>query len=131
MEALKMSNLLNMTPEARVGLLGSGAFQGTDERGVPGPTIEGIEPTISFKAIMAVYGWKYHKVYRYFIGHPSLGVKFTFNPGKRPKRVYDVPVSVVKAEWIMMHSVNKDKADEWDRLHPYQKRPKPTTTRSV
>jgi hypothetical protein len=39
-------------------------------------TLKGIEPTLSFNDIMAVYGWKYHKVYRYFIGHPRLGVKF-------------------------------------------------------
>jgi hypothetical protein len=88
---------------------------------VAGPMLVGIEPTLSFKEIMVVYGWKYHKVYRYFMGHPRLGVKFKFNPGKRPKRFYDVPVSVVKAEWEMMHSVNKDKADEWERLHPYRK----------
>jgi hypothetical protein len=83
--------------------------------------LEGIEPTLDFKQIMALYGWKYHKVYRYFIDHPRLGVKFKYKPGKRPKRSYDVPVSVVKAEWDMMHSVNRHKADEWERLHPYQR----------
>ncbi len=70
---------------------------------------------------MVEYGWKYHKVYRYFIGYPRLGVKFKFNPGKRPRKLYDVPVSVVRFEWEMMHSVNRDKADEWERRHPYQK----------
>jgi hypothetical protein len=85
------------------------------------PLLVGIEPTMSFNEIMVAYGWKYHKVYRYFMDHPRLGVEFKYNPGKRPKRFYDVPVSVVKAEWEMMHSVNKDKADDWERLHPYQK----------
>lgn len=84
-------------------------------------TLKSIEPTLEFNQIMTVYGWKYHKVYRYFIDHPKLGVKFKHNPGKRPKRFYDVPVSVVKAEWEMMHSVNKHKAEEWERRHPYQK----------
>ena len=85
------------------------------------PALEGIEPTLDFRQIMALYGWKYHKVYRYFIDHTRLGVNFKYKPGKRPKRSYDVPVSVVKAEWDMMHSVNRHKADEWERLHPYQK----------
>jgi len=86
-----------------------------------GPTLSGIERTMTFNEIMVEYGWKYHKVYRYFINHPRTGVKFTFTPGKRPKRFYDVPVSVVQAEWEMMHSVNRHKTDEWDRRHPYQR----------
>jgi hypothetical protein len=80
----------------------------------------GIEPTMSFVEIMAAYGWKYHKVYRHFMDPPRLGVKFKYIPGKRPKRFYDVPVSVVKAEWDRIHSVNRHKADEWERLHPHQ-----------
>jgi hypothetical protein len=110
---------------------GSDVSQDVVNSEAPGPTLKGVERTMSFNEIMAAYGWKYHKVYRYFLGHPRLGVKFTFNPGKRPKKVYDVPVSVVKAEWEMMHSVNKDKVDEWERLHPYQKRAYVTTGHSA
>lgn len=99
-----------------------GAYPGSAARHEPSePMLEGIERTLSFKQIMVVYGWKYHKVYRYFIGHPKLGVQFKYNPGKRPKHFYDVPVSVVKAEWEMMHCFNRNKAEEWERLHPYQR----------
>jgi hypothetical protein len=56
-----------------------------------------------------------------FLPHPRLDVQFTHNPGKRPKRFYDVPLSVVKAEWEMMHSVNKGQTDAWEKRHPYQK----------
>jgi hypothetical protein len=80
-----------------------------------------IEPTLRFTEIARLYGWKYHRVYRYFLSHPRLGVQFTHNPGKRPKRFYDVPLSVVKAEWEMMHSVNQGQTDAWEKRHPYQK----------
>jgi hypothetical protein len=91
------------------------------EKTTAAPTLPGIERTMTFNDIMVEYGWKYHKVYRYFINHPRTGVNFTFNPGKRPKRFYDVPASVVRAEWEMMHSVNGHKAEEWERRHPYQR----------
>jgi hypothetical protein len=100
----------------------TGSAKDRKESAGAGPTLVGIEPTMTFNQIMVEYGWKYHKVYRYYINHPRTGVKFTYNPRTRPKRFYDVPVSVVLAEWEMMHSVNEQKADEWARLHPYQRR---------